>query len=143
MCGGCWTRYDTRGEADSPTMDSGEQDMPTSKLTKIREALVEYFDEKRKWRELKTEEYSHDTRNARSAKALQELVDYVAKLSDDDPLLTRLGKMPFAFNDDFEVFGMTGVDGQSTFDSLASQYGFHGSHIAAEFLADWVEAVEE
>jgi len=58
----------------------------------VRTMLIEFFEQRAEWRRQKATE-SDDPRDARSARGLLDVADYVRDLPDDDPRLRRIEAM--------------------------------------------------
>lgn len=63
----------------------------------VRSALSEYFGNLSGWRQQKFDMPPHLSGNRQSAESLAMMQIFVATLSDDDPLLMRLGNLPSIF----------------------------------------------
>jgi hypothetical protein len=61
--------------------------------SRFQVSLAEFCRATATWRRRKAEEYDRDERNLRTATALEELADYVAQLSADDPRLLDLQRL--------------------------------------------------
>lgn len=57
---------------------------------RFRESVAAFCQETAAWRRRKAEEYDRDSRNLRSAAALDELAEHIRRLADDDSRLRDL-----------------------------------------------------
>jgi hypothetical protein len=108
----------------------------------VRNALVEYFQDKSDWRRMKAEQYPHDGRNHESQLALAAVAGYCKSLSDDSDLLARLLMMQYYFSPEGEVIGDAPEEVGCSAPRIAIRCGFDGQSNPADFLEEWVEALE-
>lgn len=115
----------------------------------VREALVEYFGGKfggkAAWRQSIADRYPHDSRNYKSIKAIEEVVNYLAGLPDDDPILQRFTRMESPFREG--VFTAPREDEteslcESRSDKEAGQCGFYSEETPSAFLESWAGTIE-
>jgi hypothetical protein len=59
----------------------------------VKEAMASYLGQVADWRRRKAEEFDRDLRNLRTARALQDLADFVLTLPEDDPRLGDLERL--------------------------------------------------
>lgn len=66
----------------------------------FKEALAQYFEEQSWFRQQKAEEYPEDSRNARAARGLLDLANYVRELPADDPRIVTIAAWNKPFDPD-------------------------------------------
>ena len=60
---------------------------------RVKEAIGSYLGQVADWRRRKAEEFDRDLRNLRTARALDDLADFVLNLAEDDPRLIDLERL--------------------------------------------------
>lgn len=115
----------------------------------VKKAVAEYLLGQAEFRHLKAVKYvgaRNDSRNEKSAKAIEALADYVTKMDDDDSFLHRLIAMPELFcPQPHDVINMPYFPDGSTSQSsrFVIRVGFDAPTNPTEFFPKWIGIIEE
>lgn len=107
-----------------------------AELVRRRGALVDYLREQARWRRDKADEFPEESRNQRSAIALEGLADFVERQPENDLLL---GGLVF-LSPDWPAGVYTPGPKVSR---LLSRYGLHDVSLPDQLLIDWAHAAQQ
>jgi hypothetical protein len=100
----------------------------------VKTAMASYLGQVADWRRHKADEFDRDLRNLRTARALEDLADFVRTVAEDDPRLDELDRLAM----EGELF----VPGQMTAYEIGRFHFFSEEPSLDAFLTHLVELAE-